>query len=67
MYRCERCGREFDEPGTYKDYRGEYWGVPCWEDMPCCPYCESGDFDNIESEEYAWPEEEEEEYDDDEE
>lgn len=64
-YRCWDCGREFDEPGTYKDPRGEYWGVPCWETMPCCPYCESGDFEEIEDEDED--EEEEEEYDDEDE
>ena len=63
MYRCESCGREFDEPGSYEDYRGEYWGTPCWEKMPCCPYCKSDDYYEIEDE----YEEEEEEYADDEE
>lgn len=44
MYRCESCGRKFNEPGSYKDYRDEYWGVPCWQDIPCCPYCKSDDY-----------------------
>lgn len=62
MYRCGECGREFYEPGSYEDYRGEYWGMPCWETIPCCPHCDSDDFEEIKDDE-----EEEEEYDDEDE
>ena len=47
MYRCNDCGREFEEPASYDDYRGEFWGQPVSERIAVCPFCESGDFDEI--------------------
>lgn len=54
-YRCVECGETFDEPKAIRESRGEYWGVPCYETMYYCPFCE-GDF-----EEYTEEEEDEEE------
>jgi hypothetical protein len=56
-YICCDCGKIFDEEeaGSYQEYRGEFWGSPCYEPMMCCPRCNSDEFD-----EYEEPEEEEE-------
>lgn len=42
-YRCCDCGAIFDEEsvGTSHESRGEYWGVPCYEDVSVCPECGS--------------------------
>ena len=56
-FRCE-CGCEFDEPEVVKESRGEFWGVPCWEDMYYCPACHDSCFEEIEDED----EEEDDEY-----
>lgn len=65
MYKCCECEREFDEPEKYSEPRGEYWGVPCWEDIWGCPYCGSYDYEEVRYDEDE--EEEEDEYEDDEE
>lgn len=45
-YRCNDCGKEFDEPG--QDWNSlEFWGAPCREYYDCCPYC-GGDFEEKE-------------------
>lgn len=54
MLKCEHCGELFSEPGTYEEYRGEFWGMPAYETMACCPYCGSDEF-------YEYEEEDEEE------
>lgn len=64
MYRCGECEREFYDLKKYSEPRGEYWGIPCWEDIWGCPFCGSYDYAEVRYDEY---EEEEEEYDDDEE
>lgn len=48
MYICRDCGFEFEEPGTYEEDRGEYWGVPCSETLCCCPACGCDQFKEIE-------------------
>lgn len=42
-YKCLDCGEVFDEPKKWKEYRGEFWGTPAYEEMVGCPHCE-GDF-----------------------
>ena len=44
MYRCIDCGAIFEDPVTWKESRGEYWGFPCSETMSGCPECE-GDYE----------------------
>lgn len=48
---CEDCGRPFGHPKIIKESRGEYWGIPCFEDVGVCPHCGSGDFFEVEQEE----------------
>lgn len=43
---CLDCGREFDEPKAVQESRGEFWGVPAYETMYYCPYC-NGDFEEV--------------------
>ena len=46
MYRCIECGQVFDEPDTWKEDRGEFWGVSCSETMSGCPECQ-GDYEEV--------------------
>ena len=41
-YKCVECGAVFEEPATYKEYQGEYLGVPAYESMTGCPICHGG-------------------------
>ena len=43
-YICEECGKSFGWPDNIKESRGEYWGIPCSEDVAVCPHCGSGQF-----------------------
>lgn len=45
MYKCNDCGKRFEEPKITQESRGEYWGAPCWEMYSVCPYCKSDDID----------------------
>lgn len=41
MYKCLKCGKTFSEEEIKRvsEYRGEFWGMPCYEDVeysPCC-------------------------------
>lgn len=49
MFKCNHCGKIFDEPYNYsvEEDRGEYWGVPCTETVYFseCPECGSDDFE----------------------
>ena len=49
MFKCE-CGAIFEEPKLVRESRGEFWGVPCWEDMYYCPYCGDSCFDEYNEE-----------------
>ena len=42
MYKCIECGTVFEEPKTWKEGRGEFWGMPCTETMSGCPKCREG-------------------------
>ena len=50
MFRCGDCENEFNEPKIIRESRGEFWGMPAYEDIGVCPYCGS-DFIFIDSEE----------------
>lgn len=47
MFKCNDCGAEFVEPAHASEYRGECWGQPAYERYCACPYCYSGDYDEI--------------------
>lgn len=40
-YKCLRCGHIFEEgeQARWNESRGEYWGMPCSEEMTGCPLC----------------------------
>ena len=42
MYSCDCCGRHFEEPVPYREYQGECFGFPSYEEMLGCPYCGGG-------------------------
>lgn len=46
-YKCNECGNEFDEPDTYTECMGEFWGVPAYEEFGCCPRCKSDDYEEV--------------------
>lgn len=46
-YLCLDCGSEFDEPASWQESRGEFWGMPCSETMYGCPFCH-GDYVEVE-------------------
>ena len=50
-YKCDnpKCGAEFDEPGTYKEYHNELEGNP-YELLCCCPECGCEDYREIDEE-----------------
>ena len=45
-YVCNDCGREFDTPAVEREDRGEFWGMPAYEEIGVCPYCR-GDYEEI--------------------
>lgn len=49
-FKCEDCGKLFGYPKIIKESRGEYWGIPCQEDVGVCPHCGSGFFYEVEEE-----------------
>lgn len=51
---CDNCGREFEMPVTIKEYRGEYFGMPAYEEIWVCPHCEDNNFYEVEEEEELW-------------
>lgn len=42
---CLECGHVFDEEDavSWRDDRGEFWGMPCYEEVSGCPVCK-GDY-----------------------
>ncbi len=50
MFRCNDCGKEFEEPKVVPEYRGEFWGAPAYEDEYYCPNCGSDDYEEISAE-----------------
>lgn len=57
VYRCNECGRTFDELASWDEDRGEFWGEKCYERMSGCPYCFGGDVELIDDDEEGWDEE----------
>lgn len=47
MLRCEECGLEFDVPSRFPDFSGEFWGAPFTKYYYGCPYCKSGDIEEV--------------------
>lgn len=45
-YKCLDCGEVFDEPEKRKEYRGEFWGTPAYEEVRGCPRCR-GDYEEL--------------------
>lgn len=45
-YKCLDCGNIFEEgeQARWNESRGEFWGVPCSEEMSGCPLCH-GDYE----------------------
>ena len=45
-YKCLECGHIFEEgeEDHWQESRGEYWGIPWFEDMVGCPLCR-GDYE----------------------
>lgn len=52
--KCSDCGRVFREEDAdcKKDYAGEFWGAPAYQDISICPFCRSDDL-----EEFSYPSE----------
>lgn len=48
---CNDCGAVFDDPEIVEEDRGEFWGMPAYEEMCYCPHCGSEDFEECEDEE----------------
>lgn len=46
-YVCYDCGEEFDYPRIVSESRGEFWGMPAFEEMGYCPYCGSECWDEV--------------------
>lgn len=47
MYKCNDCGRIFEEPLEIRELMGEYWGAPAYDIFYYCPYCKSDDYDEV--------------------
>ena len=44
MFKCCECGYVFEDPKSWEEDRGEFWGVRCTETMYGCPKC-CGDYE----------------------
>ena len=55
MFKCNDCGRTFEEPKEYRESRGEFWGFPAYETIWLCPCCGGQDFE--EYREYVYEDE----------
>lgn len=52
MFKCNCCGRTFDEPDSYTENVGEFWGAPAYEEFSCCPYCGDDCFEEFREPEF---------------
>lgn len=45
MWICTECRHIFDDDDVaiWEESRGEYWGMPCYEEVSGCPRCK-GDY-----------------------
>ena len=39
MFLCLECGALFENPRYYRDYHGECFGYPAYEEYNACPCC----------------------------
>ena len=39
MFKCNCCGETFEKPIVIRESRGEYWGLPCYEELTVSPCC----------------------------
>ena len=48
--KCGDCGKVFDECEiiTWREDRGEFWGMPFYETLSGCPFCHGLDCENVE-------------------
>ncbi len=49
MLKCDWCGGIFEYPHVVSEYRGEFWGMPAYEDIAYCPYCGSSEIDEVQN------------------
>lgn len=47
MFKCNECENEFCYPEVYRECRGEFWGMPAYEEVGRCPVCGSDDFEEV--------------------
>lgn len=40
MFKCNCCGETFEAPKMITESRGEFWGMPCYENIAVSPCCE---------------------------
>ena len=38
-YYCYQCCNEFENPDSYEDHVGDFWGQPAYETRYVCPIC----------------------------
>lgn len=46
-YVCFDCGFVFGHLASWQEYRGEFWGAPCFETCCGCPKCHSEDVEEV--------------------
>ena len=51
MYKCNDCKKTFEEVATWRESRGECFGYPAYETMWGCPFCYSGDYEEVKEDE----------------
>ena len=39
MFLCLECGSTFETPTHYREYHGEHFGYPAYEEFEACPCC----------------------------
>ena len=51
--KCSECERVFEESEIYwqRELIGEYWGMPAYDDIACCPHCSSDEIEEYEESE----------------
>jgi hypothetical protein len=47
MYKCNDCENTFNEPDSYRECIGEFWGFPAYEEFGSCPICGSDDYEEV--------------------
>lgn len=45
MYKCNDCEVIFEEPNSYQEYMGEFWGSRSYQTFYICPCCGSDDYE----------------------